>query len=389
MAEGFFVATFAARLFITSPKKDMKKVFCLLTTVVLMVSCTNGKNGYTVSGTVEGAQDGQLVYLQRAERRNAILLDSTRVKGGKFTFKGTQDTTIACYCICQTIPGEQPQIVDFFLENGQINISLSQEDASSATGTPNNDIYQAMRDQTVDLMKQMEVIYQEAADESLTDEQRAEKVAEAEAVEDALTKMAKEGVKNNITNPVGIYLLKNNYYYMDVDELDPLMPQIPAEYDNDAAIVRIKENVAQLKLTTVGEKFIDFEMETPDGKTMKLSDYAGRGKVVLVDFWASWCGPCRREMPNIVEAYKKYKGKKFEIVGVSFDSNADSWKAAIEQLNMTWPQMSDLKGWQSIGASLYAVSSIPHTMLIDGEGIILARGLHGEDLQEKLAEVLK
>ena len=130
-------------------------------------------------------------------------------------------------------------------------------------------------------------------------------------------------------------------------------------------------------------------MQTPDGQNVKLSDYVGKGKVVLVDFWASWCGPCRREMPNLVEAYKQYKNKNFEIVGVSLDQNGDAWKAAIEQLNITWPQMSDLKYWNCEGAQLYAVSSIPHTVLIDGEGTIIARGLHGEDLQKKLAEVLK
>ena len=110
---------------------------------------------------------------------------------------------------------------------------------------------------------------------------------------------------------------------------------------------------------------------------------------VLLDFWASWCGPCRREMPNLVEAYAKYKNKNFEIVGVSLDQSADSWKEAIKKLNITWPQMSDLKYWNCEGAQLYAVSSIPHTVLIDGEGTIIARGLHGEGLQEKLAEVLK
>ena len=129
--------------------------------------------------------------------------------------------------------------------------------------------------------------------------------------------------------------------------------------------------------------------QTPEGKTVKLSDYVGKGKVVLVDFWASWCGPCRREMPNLVEAYAKYKNKNFEIVGVSLDQSADAWKEAIKKLNITWPQMSDLKYWNCEGAQLYAVSSIPHTVLIDGEGTILARGLHGDELQEKIAEAVK
>ena len=122
---------------------------------------------------------------------------------------------------------------------------------------------------------------------------------------------------------------------------------------------------------------------------MKLSDYVGKGKVVLVDFWASWCGPCRREMPNLVEAYAKYKDKNFEIVGVSLDQDGAAWKEAIKKMDMTWPQMSDLRFWQSEGAQLYAVNSIPHTVLIDGSGKIIARGLHGEELQAKIAEAVK
>ena len=163
--------------------------------------------------------------------------------------------------------------------------------------------------------------------------------------------------------------------------------RIEEELAEDAVFVP-EEITEKQKATAAGQKFIDFEMLTPDGKPVKLSDYVGKGKVVLVDFWASWCGPCRREMPNIVEAYAKYKGKNFEIVGVSLDQDADKWKDAIKKLNITWPQMSDLKGWQNEGAQLYAVNSIPHTMLVDADGTILARGLHGEKLQTKLEEVL-
>ena len=167
------------------------------------------------------------------------------------------------------------------------------------------------------------------------------------------------------------------------------MPQIPATYNNDRTIIKIKENVEKMKATAVGQKFTDFEMSDPKGKLVKLSDYAGKGKVVLVDFWASWCGPCRREMPNLVHAYKQFKNKNFEIVGVSLDQNSNAWKESIEKLNLTWPQMSDLKFWDSEGAKLYAVNSIPHTVLIDGNGTIIARGLHGDKLLEKLEEILK
>ena len=212
---------------------------------------------------------------------------------------------------------------------------------------------------------------------------------EGAQLEEQYDKAIKEGVQNNITNPVGVFLFKQTFYNNSTAENEALLQQIPANFQNDETIVKIKELTDKQKKTAVGTKFVDFEMQTPDGKSVKLSDYVGKGKVVLVDFWASWCGPCRREMPNLVEAYAKFKGKNFEIVGVSLDQDGAAWKEAINKLNMTWPQMSDLKFWQSEGAQLYAVNSIPHTVLIDGDGTIIARGLHGEELQTKIAEAVK
>ncbi len=235
----------------------------------------------------------------------------------------------------------------------------------------------------------MGVLYQSLKDETLSEEQKNAKVEEFNQLEEEMGTIYKEAIQKNINNPVGIYLFKQNYYDMTTAENEALLQQIPANYQQDETIARIKDITERQKQTAVGQKFLDFEMDTPEGKKVKLSDYVGKGKVVLVDFWASWCGPCRREMPNLVEAYAKYKGKNFEIVGVSLDANADAWKEAIKKLNITWPQMSDLKYWNNEGAQMYAVNSIPHTILVDGDGTILARGLHGEELQNKLAEVLK
>lgn len=366
----------------------MKRLTYVLA-AALLAACSGGQQGYTVTGSVENAADGDTVFLQKLVNQQMVKVDSAVIRNGAFTFTGSHDTLPEIHYLTYQAGEKSPKRMDFFLENGQIKVQLT-DNNDSATGTPANDALQEIRTQANALSQQMRATYETmTTDSTLTDEQRAAKMEELSKTEEQLMNILKEGIQKHIGDAAGIHLLKSNYYQFDVDFLEPLMSQIPAEYENDSRIIRIKENVSKMRATAVGQKFTDFTMNDPEGKEVKLSDYVGKGKVVLVDFWASWCGPCRREMPNIVEAYKQYKGKKFEIVGVSLDKDAESWKAAIEKLGITWPQMSDLKFWDCEGAKLYAVSSIPHTMIIDGEGTIVARGLHGEELQEKLAELLK
>lgn len=367
----------------------MKKITYLLAVAAVFAACNSGNKGYTVTGTVEGAADGDTVFLQTIQGRQLVKLDSAVISNGTFTFKGTQDTTANRYIMYKAADKNGTMMMDFFLENGKINIKLTPGENDSATGTANNNAYQKIRAQLAGLNGQMMSIYNSMSDTTLTDEQRKAKSKEMETLQDKMMEVTKAGIKENITNPVGIQMLKHNFNYMSLADLEPLMAQIPAAYENDEVIIKIKENVEKRKATDVGQKFTDFEMHTPEGKAVKLSDYVGKGKVVLVDFWASWCGPCRREMPELVKAYAKYKNKNFEIVGVSLDQSGESWKEAISKLKITWPQMSDLKYWNCEGAKLYAVSGIPHTVLIDGKGTIIARGLQGDELQQKLAEVIK
>ncbi|MBQ8501322.1 MAG: AhpC/TSA family protein [Bacteroides sp.] len=367
----------------------MKKLTYLFAAAAVLVACNGGK-GYTVTGTVEGAEEGDTIYLASVSGRNFVNVDSTVIKNGKFEFKGVQDTVANRYIVTKAKADATPKqlYVDFFLENGKINVNLTST-VSTVSGTPNNDAYQAARTEMNKLGEQQKALYAALRSDSLTDEQRAAKMGEYQELQNKYIGVMKDAAAQNITKPVGVYFLKQANYYMEPAELDSLLQQIPADLAADKQIVAMKERLERQKATAVGQKFTDFEMKDLKGNAVKLSDYVGKGKVVLVDFWASWCGPCRQEMPNLVEAYKQYKDKGFEIVGVSLDRDQKSWEKGVKELNITWPQMSDLKFWECEGARLYAVNGIPHVVLIDGEGTIIGRGLHGKQLQEAIAEALK
>ena len=364
----------------------MKNFVYLFAAGTMALAACSSDPAYKISGTVEGIADGETIYLQEAKGRELIKLDSAVVANGAFTFNGRQDAAVNRY-ITYT-PAEGKRIMaDFFLENGNITVALGEE--SKIAGTPNNDIYQAYKTESAALNKEIKAMYEKGKAEDMTDEQKAEMEKTLEGLYNKQNDLIYNTIDANITNPVGIHLWPGNSYSMELEQLQALAAKVPAEYKSNERIAKLLQRIEVLAKTAVGQKFTDFTLPSPEGNPVKLSDIIAKNKYTLIDFWASWCGPCRREMPNVVAAYKEYNKKGFGIVGVSLDSDAEAWKKAIKEMGMTWDHMSDVKGWQCEGAALYGVNSIPATVLVAQDGTIIERNLRGEAIKEKLAELLK
>ncbi len=367
----------------------MKKIAYLFIAVAMLVACGGNKNSYTINGTIafDHIADGDSVVLM-LDGREKVALDTTVLSEGKFAFEGVQDSTVMALVVCGKLP-----LAEIFLEDGDINVKL-EKGIREVTGTLNNDAYQAFYNDHIKLIKQYEEVYKTMQDSTLTAEQKAEKEKEMEAINEQYTEAAYTHAGKNLDNHAGVYILRTNFSGMmstSLERLDSLLQQVQEPFASNKTIVSMKEMVDVKKKTAAGQKFIDFEMNTPEGKAVKLSDFVGKHKVVLIDFWASWCGPCRRAMPELKNTYNEFKDKGLEIVGVSLDggdNGLESWKKAIKEDGLPWVHMSDIKGWDCEGAALYGVRSIPALVLIDSEGTIIARDLHGNELKEKLAEVL-
>lgn len=208
--------------------------------------------------------------------------------------------------------------------------------------------------------------------------------------DDILSKKIKEN-PSSFASIMAIQQLSPELYLDSYKILDKgLQDKYPTNTDVKAFHKMVEQTEATINRThtiKIGEEAPDLILQMANGKDLALSNL--RGKVVLIDFWASWCGPCRKEIPNVKRCYEKYKAKGFEIYGVSLDKERDDWIEAISSEGLTWPQVSDLKFWESVAVRTYAVQSIPYTVLIDREGKIIATDLRGADLDKKLAEVLK
>ena len=295
------------------------------------------------------------------------------------------------YFIKSADPDCLSPITPFFLENGEISIRANADFFlnSTAKGTPNNDIYDFYKflDQYVtDSIRKVCVL-----ERMLYGEQPYEVENKNFKERGAIAKRRNTEIGIKMVNlypdqafaPFVIYWSMR--YRLPLEELKALRAKIDPSLNEHPYTKQLEEYI-RLAAFSEGSDMPDFTLPDQNGKKIKLSDF--RGKYVLIDFWASWCGPCMREMPNIVKLYKECKGKDFEILGVSLDSKKEAWLGAIKKNNMKWPQVSDLEMWSTAPVKLCNVTAIPYTVLIDPQGKVVALDLRGEKLIQKVKEVL-
>jgi len=356
----------------------MKRLIIMAFAAFAMMSAKAQETAYTISGSVpEGVTK---VYLRLTDSRQPS--DSAAVNDGKFELKGKLPLNSTMIVAA----GEYG--VPCFNDGTPISINFTDR---SVEASPLNMKLHTCDAEIDKYYPRLEALYMSldsvGHSEKAADKARAKALmGEVETIEEAMTNDMKGFVTANKDNLIPAYYLSQIYYAYDYDELSKVLdPATP--YYNHPAMARAKRQLEALEKRKPGKMFMDMTMNDMGGKPQKLSQWCGKGNYVLIDFWASWCGPCRREMPNVVENYAKYHAKGFEIIGVSFDSKAEAWQNAVKMLGMAWPQLSDLKGWKSEGASLYGITSIPSNVLLDKDGKIMAVNLMDSELGEKLKEL--
>jgi peroxiredoxin len=335
--------------------------------------------------------NGPYIYVHH-KWNDVDFTDSAKVAGGKFQFNlKTPEPNMYWFTVTRNM-SEQPNYI-FFADPGLSKANLIGDSIAFSTveGGQSQKDYQEYRmslNNLIILSQRMQNDYNAAAQKGDVNTQQAIQ-AEYQGLNAQYIAILKTFIKNHPKSPVSGYII-----YSDMNNAAiPLVDVIEALGYLDKGMASSKfvklanKRVDEKKGTTVGYTATNFSQNTPDGKKVSLTDF--RGKYVLVDFWASWCRPCRMENPNVVAAYNRFKDKGFTVLGVSMDSNRDPWITAIQQDNLTWTHISDLKGWGNEVGKLYNVTGIPQNFLIDREGKIVAKDLRGAALDEKLAEFLK
>ncbi len=364
----------------------MKKITLLVLAIGLAFASCTTKKTYQIAGTVDSLTnlDGQIVYLGESF---SSIVDSTTIADGKFVFNGTASDTAKLFLVfTQERPG-----VSFVLEAGNIAIDFPE---GAATGTPLNDEFQQYKDAKEGLSKDFMTLMNEVESDSTstrTDEEKRELLqGEYDKMVQKIIAVSVACFEKHTNDVVGASA------FLDVlSSPDPDMEQLMALRAkagdivlNTAGVKESLEMADNLANTQVGKMFVDFEgLDTDSNEAVSLSKYVGQGDYALVDFWASWCGPCRGEIPHIANAYNKFKDKGLKVIGAVVWDKLDAHQSAKESLKVVWPQIFDnTEGGKEL-ATKYGIRGIPEVILFAPDGTIVARSLRGEEMLNKLAEV--
>ena len=359
----------------------MRKLLLSIVAASMTLAACNAQSGYKVTGTVEGMPDGKAI-IATVNGSSLDTLAKADVKNGSFEFTGNVSEPTGAYIMVIGQRGAIP----FMLENANITVNAGQA-GLTVTGSEGQKIYdQFMAINTTTHQEAMKLQQEYQAANGDQAKMQAVQEAYAKLMTDAQAKET-ELIKANPDSYVSTFVIVSSMGQMEYEQLKERYNLLGEKAKASAQGKAIAAQIAKLESTAIGQIAPNFTITTPEGESISLYDI--KGKVKLIDFWASWCGPCRGENPHVVEIYKEYHPKGLEIFGVSLDNNKEAWVKAIADDGLVWKHGSDLKGWQSAPAQLYSVSGIPHTVLLDENNKIIAKNLRGDELKQKIAELLK
>ena len=381
--------------------KFVLMIAAFLWPVILLAQDKKDKNehSFTIEGSVAELQKPAKVYLS-VRSKHESKLDSAEVKDGKFVINGTLEEPSMAYLVMKVQdstlqlenPGERKRdVLTVFIEKGTIKIDTQDSICkATVTGSAANDdfirlngLLKGVTSQLNELQQQYRQLYMAKDEEGM--KKLEPRFDELEATQN---KIMGDYLKNNTGSPIALFVLGQYAgYEINPAEIEPIYNKLNKSLRNTPSGKQFAGWLEVAKKTAVGQPGMDFAQPDADGKNVSLTAF--KGKYVLVDFWASWCGPCRAENPNVLKAYSKFKDKGFDVLAISIDEKKDKWMAAVQADNLPWTHVSDLKGWNNAAAELYGIRAIPQNVLINPEGMIVAKNLRGDALERKLEEVLK